>query len=78
MVDTVNTIGPAPEQTEARSRAPSWGYQTAQEARNRAAFTRYSASAKSQAALERLDRLLKDDTPLRKDAPRGYYFDGRF
>jgi hypothetical protein len=28
--------------------------------------------------LERLDRLLKDDAPLREDAPRGYYFDGRF
>jgi hypothetical protein len=78
MVDTANTIGPAPEQTEARSRAPSRGYQTAQDARNRAAFTRFNSSAKTRAALERLDRLLKDDTPLREDAPRGYYFDGRF
>lgn len=78
MVDTANTIGPAPEQTEARSRAPSRGYQTAQDARNRAVFTRFNSSAKTRAALERLDRLLKDDTPLREDAPRGYYFDGRF
>jgi hypothetical protein len=78
MVETANNIGPAPEHTEARSRAPSRGYQTAQDARNRAAFTRYNSSAQSRAALERLDRLLKDDTPLREDAPRGYYFDGRF
>lgn len=78
MVDTANTIGPAPERTEARSRAPSPGYQTAQDARNRAAFTRFNSSAQAREALERLDRLLKDDAPPLKDAPRGYYFDGRF
>jgi hypothetical protein len=78
MVDTANTIGPAPERTEAQSRAPSPGYQTAQDARNLAAFTRFNSSAQSRAALERLDRLLKDDVPLRENAPRGYYFDGRF
>ena len=78
MVDTANNIGPAPEQTEARSRVPSPGYQTAQDAKNLAAFTRFNSSAQSRAALERLDRLLKDDVPLREDAPRGYYFDGRF
>ena len=78
MVYTVNTITPAPEQSEARSRAPSRGYQTAQDAKNRAAFTRFNVSAQSRAALERLDRLLRDDAPLHTDAPRGYYFDGRF
>ena len=78
MVDTANIIGPALEQGEARSRAPSRGYRTAQDARNLAAFTQSSPSAQSRAALERLDRLLKDDAPLREDAPRGYYFDGRF
>jgi hypothetical protein len=78
MVDTAHIIGPAPERTEARSRAPSPGYQTAQDAKNRAAFTRFNVSAQSRAALERLDRLLRDDAPLHTDAPRGYYFDGRF
>jgi hypothetical protein len=78
MVDTANIIGPAPDQTEARGIASSRGYKTAQDARNLAAFTRFNPSAQSRAALERLDRLLKDDAPLREDAPRGYYFDGRF
>jgi hypothetical protein len=78
MVDTANTIGPAPEQTEPRSRAPSRGYQTAQDARNLAAFTRFNSSAQSRAALERLDKLLKEDAPLLENAPPGYYFDGRF
>lgn len=78
MVYTVNTITPAPEQSEARSRAPSKGYQTAQDAKNRAAFTRFNSSAQSRAALERLDKLLKQDAPLLEKAPPGFYFDASF
>ena len=78
MVDSANGIGPITERVEPLGQAPSRGYRTAQDARNLATFTRSSQTAQSRAALERLERLLDNNAPPRKDAPRGYYFDGRF
>ncbi|MGF1640882.1 MAG: hypothetical protein ACFCUO_08035 [Rhodospirillales bacterium] len=78
MVDITNTSAAVSDRLEPFGRVPAQGYQTAQEARTRATFTRSSPSAQTISALERLERLLQSDAPLRKDAPRGYYFDGRF
>jgi hypothetical protein len=78
MVDCANSTCTTTERVEPLGQAPSRGYRTAQDARNLAAFTRTSQTAQTRAALERLERLLDGDAPPRQDAPRGYYFDGRF
>jgi hypothetical protein len=64
---------------QARAIAPttehSRGYFSAEQVRNRAAVTNSNETPHERRALDRLDKVLDNDTALRPDVPKGYYLD---
>jgi len=53
----------------------SRGYSSAEQVRNRAAVTTTNETPYERRALNRLDKVLDNETPPRMDVPKGYYLD---
>lgn len=71
MADTTR-IGDSPARSTAtRPR----GYDATREVRARARVLNEPDNERTRRALDRLDRILASDEPLRSDVPRGYYLD---
>ncbi|MCW8916679.1 MAG: hypothetical protein OQK24_12625 [Magnetovibrio sp.] len=72
---SIPVVRPSVQPRGSNNGAQANGYQNADEVNRRASVLNAEDSPQNIASLNRLDRILSADKPLRTDVPRGFYLD---
>lgn len=68
-------IGPAANPAPTHNRPDARGYEMARDVNVRAAATGSADAPPARKAIARLNQMLDEGVPLKRDVPRGYYLD---